>query len=100
MKKIKIIKLVIILILIVFMIGSFIYSSNKFTNSKNEINKSLSVEGIPDESIVNGILKEKQRIEDEEYKKIWYPEYAVLSVGTVLIIGVLIIKINTKEGKE
>ena len=100
MKKIKIIKLVIILILSVLMIASLIYSFNKFSDFKNEIDSSLSVEGIPDEQIVNGILKEKKRIEDEEYKKIWYPEYVKLAIGTVLIIGVLIIKINTKEGKK
>ena len=82
------------------MVASLIYSFNKFSVVKNDINNSLSVEGIPDEKIVDGILKEKKRIEDEEYKKIWYPEYRNLAIGTVLIIGVLIIKINKKEGRK
>lgn len=100
MKKNKLINLVIILVLIIVMIASLIYSFNKFTKVKNDIDNSLSIENITNEKIASGILTEKARIQKEEYGKIWYPEIGILSIGTILIIGILIINNKKKEEKK
>lgn len=104
MKKIKEIltnskvKKTIISILVIIILISLIFTGKSIYDKKREIDKNLSEDYIENSQIKEAIIKEKDKIKKEEYKKIIIPQTIIILIDITMLTGIVII--NKKESTK